>query len=100
MSAAVIEQKKERITARIAQSALEKIEYAAALQGATVNQFLVSSALHNAEEIIEHERSIKLSNQEASRFIAILEEPPKPNDRLRAAFQSFQDDSLNVERKD
>lgn len=100
MTAAVMEQKKERITARIAQSAFEKIEYAAALQGATINQFLVNSALHNAEEIIEHERSIKLSNENALRFIAILEEPPMPNTRLRAAFQSFQEDSLHVERKD
>ena len=100
MHAATMEQKKERVTARIAQSAFEKIEYAAALQGATVNQFLVSSALHNAEKIIEHERSIKLSSEETCRFMAILEEPPKPNTKLRAAFQSFQEDSLNVERQD
>lgn len=100
MSATAMEQKKERVTARISQSVLEKIEYAAALQGATINQFLVSSALHNAEEIIEHERSVKLSNEEALRFMAMLEEPVKPNARLRAAFQSFQSETLHVERQD
>lgn len=100
MSIATMERKTERITARIARNALEKIEYAASLQGATINQFLVSSALANAENIIEHERKIELSQEEAKRFLDIIDAPPKPNENLRAAFQSYQDDSLNVERKD
>ncbi len=100
MSIATMERKTERITARIARNALEKIEYAASLQGATINQFLVSSALINAENIIEHERKIELSQEEAKRFLEIIDAPAKPNENLRAAFQSYQDDSLNVERKD
>ncbi|MBN0986118.1 DUF1778 domain-containing protein [Amphritea pacifica] len=95
-----IERKSERITARVAPTALEKIEYAASIQGATVNQFLVSSALETAESIIEHERRITLSKAEAQKFMSILARSPQPNQKLKAAFQSFQEDSLNVERKD
>lgn len=95
---ATIERKSEHITARVAPTALEKIEYAASIQGATVNQFLVSSALETAESIIEHERRITLSQAEAQKFMSIR--PPKPNNKLKAAFQSFQEHSLNVERKD
>ncbi|MGB0468426.1 MAG: DUF1778 domain-containing protein [Pontibacterium sp.] len=100
MTAATAERKTERITARIAPNVLEKIEYAASLQGATINQFLISSALVNAENIIEHERRLQLSQDEARRFLDIIDTPPKPNDRLCAALQSYQEDSLNVERKD
>ena len=98
MTAVSAERKTERITARVAPTALEKIEYAASLQGATVNQFLVNSALNTAESIIEHERHIKLSKEEANCFMAILARPQKPNKKLRAAFQGYQEDSLNVER--
>lgn len=98
MSIASIERKTERITARVAPAALEKIEYAALVQGSTVNQFLVSSALDIAESIIENERRIRLSKEEVKKFLSIIASPPKPNNKLKAAFQSFQDDSLHVER--
>ena len=41
-----------------------------------------------------------LSPKQLSNFLDIIDAPPKPNENLRAAFQSYQDDSLNVERKD
>lgn len=96
MTSTTVERKSERITARVAPKALEKIEYAAALQGATVNQFLVSSAILSAQAIIENERRLALSQEEAQLFLSILDSPPKPNNRLKSAFKSFQEDSLNV----
>jgi len=94
-----LEQKKdERITARVSASIREKLEYAASLQGATLNQFLVSSAIHEAEHVIERERVLHLNQKESEVYLRLLAEPPQPNERLMAAFRSYQDDSLHVER--
>jgi uncharacterized protein (DUF1778 family) len=57
--------------------------------GATVNQFIVQTALREAERIIEQERVIRLSTQDAETFLHALDHPPPPNDKLMAALQDY-----------
>ncbi len=80
-----------RVSARVPVHVKETLELAAAMVGATVNQFMVQTALREAERIIEQERVIRLSARDAEMFIQALENPPPPNAKLRAALQHYQD---------
>ena len=89
MTATTVE--RGRISARVPVQVQETLELAAAMVGATVNQFMVQTALREAERIIEQERVIRLSARDAEMFIRALENPPPPNAKLKAALQLHQD---------
>ena len=86
-----------RITARVPGQVQETLELAAAMVGATVNQFMVQTALREAERIIEQERVIRLSARDAAVFIRALENPPPPNAKLKAALKRHKDTQLDDE---
>lgn len=75
-----------RVTARIPISIKATLQQAADLTGATLNQFLVQATLKEAHRILEAERTITLSQQDAERVFNLLENPPEPNNRLKEAF--------------
>lgn len=79
-----------RISARVSQSVVEVIEQAATLLGSTVNQFVAQAALEKAEKVVEKERLIRMSAQEAAWFFELLDNPPAPSSRLVDAFQRHQ----------
>ena len=74
-----------RITARVPASVQETLETAANMVGATVNQFIVQTALREAERIIEQERVIRLSSRDAAQFLSALDRQPRLNKKLIAA---------------
>lgn len=78
-----------RITARVPMAVQETLEMAASLTGATLNQFVVQSALREAERIIEQERIIRLSARDTEAFLAALDNPLPPNAALKAALEDF-----------
>ena len=78
-----------RITARVPLQVQETLEMAAGMVGATVNQFIVQTALREAERIIEQERVIRLTARDAEAFLDALDNPPPPNDKLMAALQDY-----------
>ncbi len=86
-----------RITARVPTQVQETLELAASMVGATVNQFVVQTALREAERIIEQERVIRLSSRDAEAFIRALENPPPPNAKLKAALKRHKDARLDDE---
>ena len=75
----------ERIPARMPLEVYERIAAAAQAIGATLNQFLVQSALDKANDILERERVITLSTKAAKTFFDLIENPPDPNDCLKEA---------------
>jgi uncharacterized protein (DUF1778 family) len=79
------DQNDNRITARISSAVRERLESAAALSGATLNQFVVQAALKEANKILEEERVIVLSERDADTVFGLLENPPIPNARLQEA---------------
>ena len=79
----------ERITARVSEQIKETLTAAAELTGATLNQFLVQSALEKAENIIEKDKLIHLSNKDAQLFFDMLENPPEPNTKLTNAVKNY-----------
>ena len=77
----------ERIPARMPTAVYERISAAAQAVGATLNQFLVQSALEKADAILEHERLIKLSSAASEELFRIMENPPEPNEYLKNAMK-------------
>ena len=78
-----------RITARVSASVQATLETAAGMVGATVNQFVVQTALREAERIIEQERVIRLSMQDTLLFLNSLDTPLPPNAALITALQDY-----------
>lgn len=83
-------EKQERIGARVPREVYETLNRAAELTGATVNQFLVQSALKEAQTVIEREQVIRLSRRDSERLLDLLEKPAKPNARFKAAMKLYQ----------
>lgn len=77
----------ERIPARMPPEVYERITAAAQAMGATLNQFLVQSALDKANDILEKERVIALSTRAAKTLFDLLDNPPVPNARLKEAMR-------------
>lgn len=78
----------DRITARIPHANRVLIERAAAIYGATLNQFIVQSALDRAGEILQREELLRLTERDARMFLDALETPPEPSVALVEALQN------------
>ena len=85
----VLEKPRKRITARVSDTVRVTLEQAAELLGATVNQFVVQTAYQEAQRVIERESVIRLSQRDARKVLSLLDNPPKPNKRLKDALKLF-----------
>jgi uncharacterized protein (DUF1778 family) len=85
----VLEEPRKRITARVSDTVRVTLEQAAELLGATVNQFVVQTAYQEAQRVIERESVIRLSQKDARKVLALLDNPPKPNKHLKDAVKAF-----------
>jgi uncharacterized protein (DUF1778 family) len=83
------EEPRKRITARVPDRVRVTLEQAAELLGATVNQFVVQTAYEEAQRVIERESVIRLSQKDAQKVLLLIDNPPKPNKRLRDAVKKF-----------
>ena len=81
--------KQDRIGARVSHDVYETLCKAAELSGATINQFLVQSALKEAQAVIEREQVIRLSTRDWDWMLNLLENPPAPNEKLQAATDRY-----------
>ena len=80
----------ERINLRLSGMAKQRIERAASAEGKTVSAFIVASALENADKTIDRQETMVLAREDAMRFFHALDNPPKPNARLRAALDEHE----------
>jgi uncharacterized protein (DUF1778 family) len=87
-TAAVVRQ--DRIGARVPREVYQTLCRAAELTGATVNQFLVQAALKEAHQVIEREEVIRLSPRDWAWLLDLMENPPKPNAKIKAAWTRYQ----------
>ena len=78
-----------RISARCARAQQERIEAAAALCGATANQFVLQAALEKAERVIERERVIVADGNDAAMIMNLLENPPSLNAALTGLLGNY-----------
>lgn len=81
-----------RITARVSLSIQEKLQEAADLTGATLNQFVVQTALERAEQLIERETTISLTRKDAAMLFTMLEKPSSANNVLAKASERYKNE--------
>ena len=84
-----------RISARVSNPIAEKLQEAADLTGATLNQFLVQAALEKAQVIIDREYVIRYTREDAAMLINLLDAPPAPNEALIKAFERHKNKAPN-----
>jgi uncharacterized protein (DUF1778 family) len=85
------ETKTARIEARLPEPVLALLRQAAALQGRTLSDFVVSSAREAAEQAIAGQEVIRLSLADQERFATQLLAPPKPAASLQRAAKRHAD---------
>ncbi|HJQ16189.1 MAG TPA: DUF1778 domain-containing protein [Allosphingosinicella sp.] len=66
-----------------------KLVRAAALRNTDLTNFVTQTALREAEAVIEAAEVIRLSARDHARILELLENPPKPNAKLRAAIAAL-----------
>lgn len=79
----------ERIEARLQPAQKERIEYAASLTGTSVSDVMVQSAEAAAVVAIREHETWTLTTRDRDLFVSALLNPPKPNERIRAAARRY-----------
>lgn len=64
-----------------------RVARAADLRGVTLSAFVREAALREAESVMAAELEVTLSAEESRRFVAALDNPFKPNARLKKAME-------------
>ncbi len=79
----------KRFQTRMPHHVHDKLVHASELLGATLNQFIIQSALEKAQSIIEQERVLNLTQKDAEVFFEAIENPPHPNEELLNAAVAY-----------
>lgn len=87
----------KRITAKITPEMLGRLRTAADLIGVSTNQFALQAALEKAEQVVEGESSIALTQEGSLWLLDRLENPPPRNPRFRAAQAHYRKSVRNAD---
>ena len=68
---------------RLPEAMKRRIEDAATIRGQTVTDFVKAAVLDRAEEVLAQEQRLQLSEEGMRAFLAVLDNPPEPNGKLR-----------------
>jgi uncharacterized protein (DUF1778 family) len=69
---------------RLPRQTRELIDEAAIASGQTLTEFVVASARNHAIDVLLDQRFFALDAEQTERFLDILDNPPPPNEKLRA----------------
>jgi|HubBroStandDraft_4_1064222.scaffolds.fasta_scaffold237069_2 uncharacterized protein (DUF1778 family) len=75
----------ERLEARVSRETKALCQKAARIQGSTLTDFVVKSAVEAAQRIVRENEFVELTQRDRVRFIEALLNAPNPNTRLRKA---------------
>lgn len=81
----------KRMNLRVSPETKAKLVRAAALRNTDLTNFVTQTALREAEAVIEAAEIVFLTARDRARVLALLENPPKPNAKLRAAIAALPD---------
>ncbi|QEW06317.1 type II toxin-antitoxin system TacA family antitoxin [Nitrincola iocasae] len=79
----------ERVSLRIASEEKLLLMRAAALQHTNLTEFVISNVVSVAQKIIDEHERLSLTERDSLRMLALLDNPPAPNDKLMAAALSL-----------
>ena len=83
----------ERLEARVTTEQKALIERAAALQGRTVTDFVLTSVQDAARRAIEDHQRLDLSVRDSQAFVEALLNPQPVNDRLRDTVRRYREET-------
>ena len=84
-----LEQAVSRLNFRLPIELKEKIERAAVVSGVTVTDFAISALVNSADNVLEKHQNRILSDRDRDIFLAMIENPPEPNEALKKAVQEY-----------
>jgi uncharacterized protein (DUF1778 family) len=79
----------KRLNLRVTPLAKAKLVRAAALRHTDLTEFVTQTALREAEAVIAAAEVVTLSERDSLSVLHLLEHPPEPNARLRAAIAAM-----------
>lgn len=85
------QQRRERLETRVSLEQKRLFQRAAALQGRTLSDFVVSSLREAAVRTVQEHEYMTLGTQDRDAFVAALLRPSEPGDRLKAARRRYDD---------
>ena len=77
----------ERIDLRTSANTKRLIVKASALAGVSISTFMVNSAQERAQQMLAQHEALTLSSQDWDKFVSVIDNPPPPNQRLKAAMK-------------
>jgi len=83
--------KDTRIEFRSSPQEKDLLMLAAQLSGVKVSAFLRNAALEAANETIQANETMKLSNRDRDLFLQALDNPPEPTARLKKAMKKYRE---------
>jgi uncharacterized protein (DUF1778 family) len=75
----------DRIDFRITPNVKDLIERAASLQGMTTSEFIKSVVVPASQQVVQQHETRVLSDRDRDLFLLLLDNPPTPNEALKAA---------------
>jgi uncharacterized protein (DUF1778 family) len=81
----------ERLETRVTADQKRLIEQAAALQGRSVTDFVLTSLQDAARRAIEEHQNLALSVRDSQAFVQALVEPARVNERLRDTVRRYRE---------
>jgi uncharacterized protein (DUF1778 family) len=78
-----------RMSLRISREAKSRIARAAALRRADMTNFVTQAALREADAVIAEAERITLSERDHQKILDLIENPPAPNAKLKAALAAM-----------
>jgi uncharacterized protein (DUF1778 family) len=82
--------KEERLEARVSAEAKALCQEAASLEGRSLTDFIVGSAVESARRVLRERALIELSQRDRNAFVASLLNPPLPGHRLKEAARRYE----------
>ncbi|MBZ0256511.1 DUF1778 domain-containing protein [bacterium] len=79
--------KEQRLEARITDAQKELFQRAAAIQGLSLTDFMITSLTERASQLVKDHDVMVLSQKDQKTFVDALLNPPPPNQKLRKAAQ-------------
>jgi uncharacterized protein (DUF1778 family) len=84
-----VEIKESRLQVRLDAASKGVLQRAANYRHKTVSQFVLATALQEAEKVIRESEAVALSSADWTTFFDALIDPPPPNPELRKAFAKY-----------
>jgi uncharacterized protein (DUF1778 family) len=79
--------KAHRLTFRVTDEVMQRLNEALRVSGRTLTEFVTEAAIDKADEVIERERVLRITERDMEALPAALENPPEPNETLLRAYR-------------